>query len=326
MPTARLHSLNFLFADLVSEHALAWILRVGNNPPLAARRSAARPQRAHCMRQAERHSASCEGTDMHHQDPLFTDGEAYERLMGRWSRVAGESFLDWLGVPKGLRWLDVGCGNGAFTQVVIARCAPAAVTGLDPSPEQVAYALERTAADGTSFQLGDAHALPFADSSFDIAAMALVLAFLNEPAKAVAEMARVVRPGGWAATYMWDVYGGGVPIHPLYAGMKAMGLSVVLPPNPEASGLEPMREFWRKAGLESVETSVIRIPIHFDDFEDFWTSVSLPVGPQGKYIQRMPPHQREELRTHVRKQLPIAADGSIAYEAIANAVKGRMPR
>lgn len=259
-------------------------------------------------------------------EALFTDGDAYERLMGRWSRLAGESFIDWLDVPGGLRWLDVGCGNGAFTDVLIARCAPAAVTGLDPSPEQLAYARERAPAREAAFDLGDAHALPFEDGSYDIAAMALVLAFLEQPAKAVAEMARVVRPGGWAATYMWDVFGGGVPIHPLYAAMRAMGLSVTLPPSPQASGLEPMRALWQQAGLESVQTHVIRIPVRFADFEDFWACASLPVGPQGKFIQRMAPEQRETLRTHVRESLPIAADGSIAYEAVANAVKGRVPR
>jgi SAM-dependent methyltransferase len=263
---------------------------------------------------------------MQQAESVFTDGEAYERLMGRWSRVAGESFVGWLDVPGGLRWLDVGCGNGAFTQVLVERCAPAAVAALDPSAEQVEYALKREAVNGATFHVGDAHTLPFADESFDVAAMALVLAFLNEPAKAIAEMARVVRPEGWVATYMWDVFGGGVPIQPLYAAMKAMGATVVLPPNPQASGLEAMRGFWRQAGLESVETRMITIPVRFADFEDFWASASLPVGPQGKHIQRMTPHEREELRTRVREQLPIAADGSIAYSAFANAIKGQVKR
>jgi ubiquinone/menaquinone biosynthesis C-methylase UbiE len=263
--------------------------------------------------------------DMQQADALFTDGEAYERLMGRWSRLAGESFIDWLGLPGGLRWLDVGCGNGAFTDVLIARCAPAAVSGIDPSPEQLGYARERGNVNGASFQLGDAHALPFADQSYDVAAMALVIAFLNEPAKAIAEMARVVRPGGWAAAYMWDIPGGGVPIHPLYAALRAMGVTAILPPSSQASELQAMRQLWQQAGLESVETSVVRIPVRFADFEDFWACASLPVGPQGKLIHRMPPAQREDLRTLVRERLPIAPDGTIAYQAVANAVKGRVP-
>jgi SAM-dependent methyltransferase len=74
-------------------------------------------------------------------DKLFTDGEAYERLMGRWSRLVAKAFLDWLNAPNNLTWLDVGCGNGAFTEELIARCAPAAVTAVDPSDDQLAYAV-----------------------------------------------------------------------------------------------------------------------------------------------------------------------------------------
>jgi hypothetical protein len=67
------------------------------------------------------------------QPNFFTDGAAYERLMGRWSALVGEVFLDWLAQPKRLRWLDVGCGNGAFTELIVAHCTPAEVQGLDPS-------------------------------------------------------------------------------------------------------------------------------------------------------------------------------------------------
>jgi ubiquinone/menaquinone biosynthesis C-methylase UbiE len=134
---------------------------------------------------------------------LFTDGEAYERMMGRWSRLVGEAFLDWLALPSGLRCLDVGCGNGAFTEVLIARCAPATVSGLDPSEEQIAYARQRPGAKPAEYRVGDALALPFVDGSFDAALMALAIVFVPDPVKAVAEMVRVVRPGGWVATYMW---------------------------------------------------------------------------------------------------------------------------
>jgi ubiquinone/menaquinone biosynthesis C-methylase UbiE len=101
--------------------------------------------------------------------------------------------------PKGLRWLDVGCGNGAFTEEIIARCAPATVMAIDPSDEQLAFARTRPGAKMAKFEVGDAHKLLFGDGTFDVAIMALVLAFLLNPAKAVAEMARVVRPGGWVA-------------------------------------------------------------------------------------------------------------------------------
>jgi 2-polyprenyl-3-methyl-5-hydroxy-6-metoxy-1,4-benzoquinol methylase len=74
---------------------------------------------------------------MSQQANAFTDGEGYERLMGRWSQPTGLQFLDWLDLPKGLRWLDVGCGNGAFTEVLAARAAPSELIGIDPSEGQL---------------------------------------------------------------------------------------------------------------------------------------------------------------------------------------------
>ncbi len=129
---------------------------------------------------------------MSEADRLFTDGAAYERLMGRWSRLVGEAFLDWLDIPPGLRWLDVGCGNGAFTEAIISRRAPASVMAVDPSDEQLAYAHQRPGAKAAAFQKGDAQNLPFGDDSFDVATMALVIAFLSDPLKAASEMARAV--------------------------------------------------------------------------------------------------------------------------------------
>jgi ubiquinone/menaquinone biosynthesis C-methylase UbiE len=257
-------------------------------------------------------------------EKIFTDGEAYERLMGRWSRLVGEGFLDWLDVPIGLRWLDVGCGNGAFTEELIARRAPAAVTAIDPSEDQLSYARTRTRAKTADFQVGDAQKLAFGDASFDAAIMALVISFLPDPDKAAAEMARVVRPGGWVATYMWDIPGGGTPVDAIYVSMESMGVTSVRPLNPAASRREVMRELWEKAGLASIETQVIRIPVTYSSFDDFWDSNTLPIGPQGKLIDRMSNSAREHLRTLVRQRLPIGADGRIAYEAFANAVKGRV--
>jgi len=161
---------------------------------------------------------------MNQMSRLFADGGAYERLMGRWSRLAGEIFLDWLDTPANARWLDVGCGNGAFTEALIGRCAPIEVIGLDPSEGQLAFARTRPAARSAQFRIGDAQALPFDDDRFDVAVMALVVTYLSDPAKAVSEMARVVRPGGWVATYMWDIPAAGTPVHPIYVAMESLGM------------------------------------------------------------------------------------------------------
>src|SRR6187399_320345 len=96
----------------------------------------------------------------------FDDGAAYEQYMGKWSQIAGATFLDWLKPAPHLRWLDVGCGNGAFTEMVVQRCSPARVDGIDPSEAQLAYARARPASHIAQFQRGDAMALPFPDDTF----------------------------------------------------------------------------------------------------------------------------------------------------------------
>jgi SAM-dependent methyltransferase len=258
-------------------------------------------------------------------DKLFTDGEAYERLMGRWSRRVAAPFLDWLDAPKNLTWLDVGCGNGAFTETMIARSAPAAVTAIDLSEDQLAYARTRAGASIADFRVADAQNLPLSDSSFDVAAMALVITFIPDPNKAVAEMSRVVRPGGWVASYMWDIPNGGVPVHPIYLAMESMGIASGLPANTAASARDAMQRSWQEAGLDSVETRTFRIPTVYSSFDDFWDSNVVPIGPQGKIIAGMTASAKEELRVRLRNQLPVATDGRIVYQAFANAVKGRVP-
>ncbi len=255
---------------------------------------------------------------------LFADGNAYERLMGRWSRLAGEQFLDWLDAPANLTWIDVGCGNGAFTEVLVARGAPLAVTGIDPSEGQIAFARTRPGVRMAEFRVGDAQALPFPDNSFDAASMALVLVFVADPVKAAAEMARVVRPGGVVATYMWE-FPDGFPHAPIARAMKSLGMAAPERPNVQASGRDAMRDIWQRAGLTSVETEVIRIRVAFADFADYWESSTVPVGPSGKALAALDPAEREKLKAQLRATLPIAADGTISYDAVANAVKGRVP-
>jgi ubiquinone/menaquinone biosynthesis C-methylase UbiE len=256
---------------------------------------------------------------------LFPDGKAYERMMGRWSRVVGETFLDWLALPANLRVLDVGCGNGAFTEVLIARCSPAEVTAIDPSEGQLSYARTRPGTRLAQFRLGDAQALPFPDRNFDAATMALVITFVSDPAKAVAEMARVVRPGGLVATYMWDIAGGGIPVAPVQAAMESIGFAAPSRPGAAASKRDVMQSLWENAGLQTIETRVIRIPVAFANFDDFWDSNTVPVGPGGQAISALSASDKERLKSRLRQQLPIGADGRIAYEGVANAVKGRVP-
>ena len=257
---------------------------------------------------------------------FYTDGEAYELMMGRWSRLAGATFLDWLAAPKGLRWLDVGCGNGAFTEELITRCAPSVVQGIDPSEAQIAYARTRDAAKIAHFDTGDAQALSFGEASFDVATMANVISFIPDQDKAVREMARVVRPDGCVATYMWDSPGGGLPQEPFRTAAKALGLSV--PPPITGSNVTPregLYALWERAGLEDIETRRIEIQMTYTDFDDFWQpNLALP-PPTVQYVTKLAPSDKERVKEWLQESLPKDAQGRISYGAHANAVKGRVP-
>ncbi|MDI1344283.1 MAG: class I SAM-dependent methyltransferase [Pseudolabrys sp.] len=259
-------------------------------------------------------------------DPVirFDDGAAYEKFMGIWSRIAGDVFIDWLAPAKGLKWVDVGCGNGAFTENIVDRCAPAEVQGIDPSEGQLAFARTRPAEKLAKFQQGDAMALPFADSSFDVAVMALVIFFVPEPAKGVAELARVTKPGGLVATYAWDVLGGGFPMEPLQAAMREMGVTPVLPPRADASRIDALIQLWNGAGIEAVETREIVVQRTYGDFEEFWaiTQLSAAIAP---IVAKMPVPELDSLKAMVKARLPAGSSGRITYSARANAIKGRKP-
>ncbi|MFI5002966.1 MAG: class I SAM-dependent methyltransferase [Reyranellales bacterium] len=255
----------------------------------------------------------------------FEDGAAYERMMGIWSRLVGQIFLDWLAPAPNLKWLEVGCGNGAFTELLAERCAPAEIEGIDPSEAQLAFARKRPGARLAKFRQGDAMALPYPGPAFDAAVMALVIFFVPTPAKGVAEMVRVVRPGGSVSAYAWDVPGGGLPMAPIQAEMRAMGLKPPLPPSFEVSRMDALRAVWAGAGLEQIETREIVVSRTFADFEDFWTT-SLLGASLAQVVAAMPGKDAEELRARVRAKLPTDPAGHITYSSRANAVKGRVPK
>jgi SAM-dependent methyltransferase len=254
----------------------------------------------------------------------FEDGAGYERMMGVWSRLAGEVFLDWLAPTAGLRWVDVGCGNGAFTELLVDRCAPAEVQGIDPSEGQLAFARQRPAARLAQFTQADAMALPFGADRFDAAVMALVIFFVPEPAKGVAEMVRVTRAGGIVGAYAWDILGGGFPLAALGRELRAMGVPPTLPPSVEAAGIDNLRALWTGAGLEAVETREITVERSFENFEEVWTTSLLgaTIGPK---VQAMSPAQVAQLKESLRARLPADASGRVTYSARANAVKGKVP-
>jgi ubiquinone/menaquinone biosynthesis C-methylase UbiE len=256
---------------------------------------------------------------------VFDDGGAYERFMGRWSRAVGVTFLEWLAPPKGARWLDVGCGTGAFTELVLASYSPASIIGVDLSSEQIEYARKLPTARLAEFEVADALNLPFPDHSFDVVASALVINFLADRSRGLAEMCRVAEPGGLVAGYVWDFAGGRASAGPLVKGLRAIGMEPPTTMGMKDSSIEALQSLFRKTQLQAVETRPIEITPTYRDFDAFWTSQTPSVTPIGQFIGSLTEAERLRLRNSVRSILPSNADGSITYSACANAIKARVP-
>jgi SAM-dependent methyltransferase len=251
----------------------------------------------------------------------FTDGAAYERFMGPWSRSAGVPFLDWLAQKPGLAWVDIGCGNGAFTELILAKSAPSSVCAIDPSEAQIAAAHQRLPAKRVELSVGDAMALPYDDGRFDVGVMALVLFFVPDPNKGAAEMARVTKRGGVVASYTWDVMRGGTPTQPLWEELQALGKPVARPPSADVSRFEALKALWAELGIRDVETRELVVERKFVNFHDYWLSmvVSSPSG----IVEKLSDAESQELKRRLQARLPASATGEIAVHSWATAIKGR---
>jgi ubiquinone/menaquinone biosynthesis C-methylase UbiE len=256
----------------------------------------------------------------------FDNAAPYERFMGRWSRAVGTIFLEWLAPPKAARWLDVGCGTGSFTELVLDICSPGEIVAVDPAAAQIEYARHQPIAQRADFRVADAVALPFPDISFDIVASALVINFIPEREKALAEMRRVARPGGTVTSYVWDFTNGLSPNSPLQRTLRKVAGDQPVPPGVASSKMEAMHSLFAAAGFADIATTVIDVKLTYLDFDDFWDAQTPSFAPTTKAIAALSDKERVRFRESARAALPPSPDGSITYSARANAIKGRVPQ
>jgi len=255
----------------------------------------------------------------------FDDSHAYERFMGRWSRAVGSVFLEWLAPPSGARWLEIGCGTGIFTELVVDACAPSALVAIDPAVPQIDHASRQPVALRAEFRVADSQALPFPDASFDIVATALAINFIPDRLRALLEMRRVVRARGWVAGYVWDFTSELSPSWPMRAGLRRIGADVPEVPGTEASSRDALGSLFEQAGLAGIETRSIDATAAFPDFDAFWQSQSPSYSPIGKTIAALSEADRVRLVGAVRQALPVCPGGVIEYSARANAIKAGVP-
>ena len=256
--------------------------------------------------------------------PAFDDAPAYERYMGRWSRAIGQKFLEWLSPPGTLRWLDIGCGTGAFSELIIARCAPTSLAGIDPSSAQIDFA--RSKLPNADFRVGDSMALPFGDGEFDVVASALVLHFIPDRSKAFGEMRRVAQQGGLVGAYTWertpDV--DFAPYSAMLRGFRSIGIEPTRSPTVPEQTLDGLRASTEAAGFVDIEVTEIEASQSFGSFDEYWQVQTLPVSPIGRATVALDESNRARLRDGVRAALTEASDGSITYPARAVGVKARV--
>ena len=262
-------------------------------------------------------------------DSSWDSGGAYELYVGRWSRLVAREFMGWLAVPPGRRWLDVGCGTGALTQTVLEQAAPSEVVGIDPSAAYVASAGALMDDDPRAcFEIGDAQALRAPAATFDVVVSGLVLNFLPQAESAVAEMARVARPGGTVGTYVWDYAEGMGLMRHFWDAASVL--------DPKAKELdegrrfrlckpEPLRRLFLSAGLEKAEVHAIEVATRFRDFDDYWSPFLGGQGPAPSYAMSLSQERRGELRERIRGSLPSDPEGGIPLTARAWAIRSQRP-
>jgi ubiquinone/menaquinone biosynthesis C-methylase UbiE len=254
----------------------------------------------------------------------WTDGDAYERFMGRWSSLLAQRLVDWLEPVAGARWVDVGSGTGALTEAVLHSAAPAGVVAVDPSPAFTAYARSRFAGERVTVGTGDAQDLPVDSNAADYVVAGLVLNFVADPQRAVGEMVRVARTGGTVACTVWDYAEGMQMLRIFWDAATAL--------DPRAAALDEARfavsrpdalaRVFTAAGLTDVRVGELTVPTVFAGVQDFWEPFLGGQGAVAGYVAGLESGAREALAAEVRGRLPVARDGRVHLTAKAWAARG----
>lgn len=261
---------------------------------------------------------------------MFADANAYERFMGRWSRLVAPQLVDFTNAPDHGHILDVGSGTGALAFTLAERRPRAHVLGVDPSKEYVEYASSRNPfPDRVRFETGDAQQLRLANASFDASLSLLVFNFIPDPVKAISEVRRVTKPGGRVSASVWD-YGDGMKmLRAFWDGAvnldsKAEKLDERHMPLCRAGELS---DLWRQGGFENVYEQPHVITMKFESFGDYWDAFLLGQGPAGAYVKSLNRDQANALRREVKNRVsPSAENMPIPLSARVWSVRGTVPR
>jgi SAM-dependent methyltransferase len=230
--------------------------------------------------------------------------ESYDRFMGRYSALLARQFADLAGVGSGQRVLDVGCGPGALTSELVERVGVSGVSAVDPSEQFVAAVRERH--PGVDVRRAAAEELPFADGEFDAALAQLVVHFMADPARGLAEMARVTRAGGVVSACVWDHAGEQTPLSPFWQAVHELNPDAEDESEPAGGREGHLAELFTEAGLREVQGTALPVRVEHATFEEWWEPFTLGVGRAGSYVTALDSAEQVELRERCRQRLPDA--------------------
>jgi len=256
---------------------------------------------------------------------IWESSSAYERYVGRWSRLLAREFLEWLSIPPSARWLDVGCGTGVLSQTILDQTSPVEVFGVDPSDSFISQANQQVRDTRARFEVGDAQSLSLDTGVYDAVVSGLAINFIPDIQAGLSEMVRVTVSGGTVAAYVFDYadkielmryfWDAAIALNPQAAELDEGRLFPICQP-------EPLKDLFEMVELEDVEVINIDVPTHFQDFDDYWSPFLGGVGPAPAYAMSLSEEARIALRERIRASLPISKDGSIPLIARGWAVRG----
>ena len=260
---------------------------------------------------------------------MFAASAGYERFMGRWSRQLAPAYIAFAGVKNGDRVLDVGTGTGSLAATLEATRPASEIVGVDPSESFIAYAQRNAKSPRAHFEVGDAQALKFNDASFDDALALLVMNFVPDPRKAVAEMKRVTRPQGIVSACVWD-YDRGMQMLRFFWD-EAVAFDPAIEPKDERhmklSHQGQLGDLWKQTGLLNIKEEPLTIEQAYSSFKDYWEPFTKGAGPGGAYVVSLSQDHREQLEGHMRKRLlGNRDDGPFTLTATAWCVRGEVPK
>ncbi len=260
---------------------------------------------------------------------MFTVSSGYERYMGRWSRLLAPVYIGFAGVKNGERVLDVGAGTGALTSALEAALTSSELLCIDPSEGFINYAKKNAKSGRVSFEVGDAQALRFKDASFDHTMSMLVMNFIPDHDKAIAEMRRVTRPQGVVSSCVWDYNAGMQSLRFFWDEVVALdpGMEPKDERNMKLTREGQLGQLWRKAGLVNVQEKALAIDQSYQSFDDYWGPRLTGVGPGGAYVVSLTEERRRQLEARLRKRLlGNRDDGAFVLKAQVRCVRGDVPK